>query len=281
MKLRQTLLRSAMVGMSILLLATFMACAPRVNVDPFYDAAIQNYEAAQQLELTAVDLSAEARIAQFTVLLEELEQLTITQLSSLVRAGWDSGAVDFRATVRDESWHALAGLPMGTDIPADLLFVPRALLEHHLTKTVIEYTPENGTQSITVTGFEILFNPRVAERLPGLADESRTQFVAEAQTWHLEFEQQVLPRMPVVEELRSTRQALLDSVANERLYRRQHTEAVYAALIRTTEAARAYAGALADSEQAIGLANRILSLANQMPGLASTVLPDPPNVPVP
>lgn len=56
----------------------------KYDVQPLYEAAIEDFEATRQLELEAIEASTNARISQITRILDELEKLSLSQLRIIV-----------------------------------------------------------------------------------------------------------------------------------------------------------------------------------------------------
>jgi len=79
-----------------LLAVAFLSGCARQNVRPYFEAAINNFEAAQELEYRIVEAESDQQSSMFTVLFDQLERATLESLRVLLVSGWDSQANDFK-----------------------------------------------------------------------------------------------------------------------------------------------------------------------------------------
>jgi hypothetical protein len=246
-------------SLSGLIILALGGCATKQDVRPLYDAAIQNFQAAQKLENDLNEVSVNARVDQIKKLLSEMERLAIDQMEILVLTRWDQKERDFKAAQREDSWHALLGIDSDAKItPADVSWSVGAL-DKHLSK--VFWTAQDSP----ITAYDILIKPGGIDGFtkplapdPAIKEEFSKAYAA----WRADYRENILGKMAAVLQVKAARQSLLDSLATERTQRKERIEHVYSSLIKITSSARDYAGTLTDNVQIISLANSLLNLAN-------------------
>lgn len=254
---KRALTKSALIT-SVCVACIFSGCATKQDVRPLYDAAIQNFETAQKLESSAIDVSVDARISEIKVLFGELKNLAINQMQALIVTRWENQAHNFKTAERTDTWRSFFGLRTDAEIPqADLIWSSGAL-DKQLS---VEFWTVGGSP---VTGYDILVKPNGIDGFTGAAAPTGniTELKKAYAAWHDELNDGILGRMPVIKSLEAAETALLNSLSEERKQRHQTVNGAYGNLIQITSSARAYAGTLTDNAQIIGLANSILKSAN-------------------